>query len=394
MRSDVGRAGTVAETRRGTTTSARDLNRVIDSAADTDSHVSGDSSAPSTTANDASSSYCPSTRSASVRTRRSGSRTASRSRADVFARSTPASVTSAGARPRTAQKRTSADASAASSKSRGTAAGSRGRKSAHAARHRISASATVVQRRTGARSSRVVNRPIARSASPTTGAAAGSGDAPARYCARAVRAAGVRILPSAWAASRATTGGVPLLISNSDNHGIASAILQLTRGERHRRDDLDVLILARGYEKGLPCRVDDPPDRDNRSAPDLRMRRRQQLRQDRFIKPPHVLEHHQLRDGIDVCGRQRPALPFLSQPRHDHRHYEYQSDDRPHLRHSLGSLQPTDDRNCRLRLSTVTHDSRLPTADYFVHIQRRISGSNDPPCTSECAPSPHSCLTS
>ena len=82
VRSDVGRVGAVAATRRGTTTSMRFLKRPSASAADTDSQVSVESSALSTTANDASSSYCTSTRSASVRTRRSGSRTASRSRAD------------------------------------------------------------------------------------------------------------------------------------------------------------------------------------------------------------------------------------------------------------------------------------------------------------------------
>ena len=125
-------------------------------------------------------------------------------------------------RPRTAQKRTSGDTSALSSKRRGTAAGSRGRKSAHAARQRTSASAAMVHRRIGAMSSRVVNRPIARSASPTTGAAAAVSEAVARYFASAARAGAVRILPRACAASRATAAGVVRAISSSESHDTAS----------------------------------------------------------------------------------------------------------------------------------------------------------------------------
>ena len=139
--SDVGLAGAVAATRRGTTTSARSLKRPSASAADTDSHVSVESSALSTTANEASSSYW------TERAQRFGPDAAVPIADGVaetgrgFARSSPASVASAGARPRTAQKRTSADRSALSSNRRGTAAGSRSRKSAHAARQRTSASA-------------------------------------------------------------------------------------------------------------------------------------------------------------------------------------------------------------------------------------------------------------
>ena len=56
MRNASGLPGATAAISFGTTASLRDVNRPIASAADTESHVSGDSSAASTTANDSSSS--------------------------------------------------------------------------------------------------------------------------------------------------------------------------------------------------------------------------------------------------------------------------------------------------------------------------------------------------
>ena len=113
MRSDVGRAGSGrGDETRHDHVGARLESCPSDSAADTDSHESGDSSASSTTPNEASSSYCTSTRSASVADAAIGiADGVAQAGPTAFARSTPASVTSAGARPRSAQNRTSGDGS-------------------------------------------------------------------------------------------------------------------------------------------------------------------------------------------------------------------------------------------------------------------------------------------
>lgn len=108
-----------------------------------------------------------------------------------------------GTSPRTAQKRTSGDGSPLRRSSSLKAAGSRGRNSAHVARHRISTSRADVQRRIGARSPPAGNRPSDRSASPTTEAGGFASGTDTKYVARAARASGDSILPSAIAASRA-----------------------------------------------------------------------------------------------------------------------------------------------------------------------------------------------
>jgi hypothetical protein len=71
-------------------------------------------------------------------------------------------------------------------------------------------------------SSRVVKRPMERSASPTTVAVAVLSGAAARYFANATRASGVLIFPSAWAASFPTADTVLFSSNRSDSQPTAS----------------------------------------------------------------------------------------------------------------------------------------------------------------------------
>src|SRR5687768_174779 len=118
-----------------------------------------------------------------------------------------------GVNPRAAQNLTSGDESSVSLSSTGTAARLRGRNNAHVARHRTSASGEVVHFTMGAISSRAVNRPIERSASPTTAEVTELPPGAVRYAASAARASGVRIFPSARAASNFTGDAVVVVES-------------------------------------------------------------------------------------------------------------------------------------------------------------------------------------
>src|SRR6185312_4687552 len=135
------------------------FNRASPSSALEEIHQSEEAFASFIAVTAAESPYVPIARMASVRTRRSESRRAARS---VFSASAdlPAESVMGRDSPRTAHSRTSGDLSCASASSAETAAGSRGRKSAHVARQRISSSDDFVQRRIGARSPRVLQRPI------------------------------------------------------------------------------------------------------------------------------------------------------------------------------------------------------------------------------------------
>ena len=203
-------------------------------------------------------------------------------------------MTSAGARPRTAQKRTSADPSSAEleqARHRGRIARPEKRPRRAPARFGVSGRGPSNNRRQILARRESADREK-RLADDRRGS--GASGAAARYCASAVRAAGVRILPSACAASRATAGGVVLPISNSDSHGTASGSFNWPVANATVATISTSSSLRADNEKSPPGRVDDAPDGHDRAPPDLRMRRRQQT----STAPPH---------RTAACPRASPA---------------------------------------------------------------------------------------
>ena len=207
--------------------------------------MSVESSAPSTTANDASSSYCAERRSASVRTRRSGSRPASRRRAEC--------LREIEARLGDERRRKTADGPEADLGRRVTLSVEQARHRGWIARpekrpRRAPADVGVSDR--GPANNR---REILARRESTDGEkrlsddrrGSGASGAVTRYCASAVRAAGVRILAerlSRLAPDRGRPGPAHQQLGQP-RHRVG--ILQLTRRERHSRDDLDVVVFAR-----------------------------------------------------------------------------------------------------------------------------------------------------
>ena len=167
----------------------------------------------------------------------------------------------------------------------------------------------------------------ASSASPTTGWRCGDG-ASARYFARTVPRLGRSDLAErARGFARDGRGRRrPREPLTEPGHGVG--VFQLSGGKNYRARDLDVRVATRGDEQcaGLGrhgvlgvrralSRKPDATDRERGTAPHLGVRGFQQRGERLLIEGARVLEHDELRDGVDVRRGERRPGPGLREQR-------------------------------------------------------------------------------
>ena len=250
--------------------------------------MSGDSSAASTTSNEASSSYRSRGPAVTQCARADRDLSGQRAAARIGAPSSPLAWCPRHARPRTAQNRTSARRVLAEAQQGSAAAGSRRRNSAHVARQRTSLSFAADQLTMGARSPGPVNRPKDEQRLADDGRRCGG-----RRVGEILRQRGPG-LGRADLAERARGfardgRGRPRRREQLAEPGHGVVVLQLSGRERHRAGDLDVLVAARGHEQRAGLRRDgvlrvrrarprisDAADRERGAPPHFGMRRLQE----------------------------------------------------------------------------------------------------------------------
>ncbi len=179
------------------------------------------------------------------------------------------------------------------------------------ARHRTSTFEVLVQRTIGAMSSRVVKRPMARRASPTTGGrrrAVGSRREILRQRDARLRRPDLSQRLRCFLPYRC---GRTILEQHLRQPAHRVRIFELSRREGDRGDNVGIRVLAERNEKRAPRRIDDAPNGHDGAAPDFDILRTQEPLQNVRIELPRILEHHELRDSVDVTGRQRGSRSSL-----------------------------------------------------------------------------------